>query len=52
MPVMVKTRTQGASCGPDLSVGTQANPGDVWGGAGLPTDLSACKGSLVIPPNP
>lgn len=52
MPVTVKTSTQGASCGPDLSAGTQANPGEVWGGTGLPTDASACKGSIVIPPKP
>ena len=52
MPVMVKTMTQGANCSPDVSMGKMANPGDTWGGTGVPTDPAVCKGSLVIPPSP
>lgn len=52
MPVMVKTMTPGANCSPDVSMGKMANPGDVWGGTGVPMDPAVCKGSLVIPPSP
>ncbi|HNN49555.1 MAG TPA: carboxypeptidase-like regulatory domain-containing protein [Pseudomonadota bacterium] len=52
MPISVKTMTPGAACSPDLSMGKMANPGDVWGGTGVPSSPSLCKGSITIPPTP
>ncbi len=52
MPIMVKTLMPGPNCSPDISTGKMANPGDVWGGTGMPESASVCKGSLAIPPNP
>jgi len=52
LPLMVKTLTPGLSCSPEVSTGKMANPGDVWGGTGMPDNPAVCKGSLAIPPNP
>lgn len=52
MPITVKTMTPGTSCSPDLSMGKMANPGDVWGGTGVPSSPALCKGSISIPPAP
>ena len=52
MPINVKTLMPGPNCSPDISTGKMANPGDVWGGTGMPESASVCKGSLAIPPNP